>query len=231
MKLQPKKAFQAFTLIELLVVIAIIAILAAMLLPALAAAKRKAQKINCVSNLKQVGLSFRLFESDNSDKYPMSISTANGGALENVKSAQTGSGTAQNVAGVFNAMQTQLQNPKVVWCPSDTIHNFATTFAVSTANTSYFINGDAAESDPQMILDGDDNINSAANQQVGLTSPTQYPGTPANPTAWYWAANYHQSTGNLGLSDGSVQTTTQSTLKTDLGNGCNTVASPWFNFF
>jgi hypothetical protein len=59
--------------ITLLAVVTILAVLGAMLLPALASAKRRAQRISSVSNLKQVGLAARIFAGDNGDRLPLSF--------------------------------------------------------------------------------------------------------------------------------------------------------------
>jgi prepilin-type N-terminal cleavage/methylation domain-containing protein len=194
----------AFTLIELLVVIAIIAILAAMLLPALAAAKRKAQRINCVNNLKEDGLAFRVWEGDNNDRYPMAVSTSQGGAQEYVGQGNSiAPARGLNPGMVFMVMSNEVSTPKVLYCTSDNWHTQAATnwnpadvlgsiawppaAQAAAGKISYFINGDATEADPQAIMMGDENIgnvNTAANAPAsyGFTQTTTG-GTPSKVAA------------------------------------------------
>jgi prepilin-type N-terminal cleavage/methylation domain-containing protein/prepilin-type processing-associated H-X9-DG protein len=93
----------AFTLIELLVVIAIIAILAALLLPALAATKRRAQTIQCLSTLRQWGLAPQIYAAQNDDMTPRD-GTDDSGTYGVDTGATTGPGSPKDPAAWFNTL-------------------------------------------------------------------------------------------------------------------------------
>src|ERR1017187_10463983 len=139
---------QGFTLVGLLIIIAVLAILAAMLLPALASAKRKAQRINCVNNLKQDGLAFRLWEGDNGDKYPMAVSTNKNGTME----------YAADVFRHFQVMSNELNTPKILVCPADDRTAAASIARLKNQNVSYFVSLDATDVRPPMLLTGHRNV-------------------------------------------------------------------------
>jgi prepilin-type N-terminal cleavage/methylation domain-containing protein len=247
------KQKKAFTLIELLVVIAIIAILAAMLLPALAAAKRKAQRINCVSNLKQIGLAFRLWEGDNNDRYPMTLSFSQGGAEEFIYQGNTAPTIKYNPGVVYLVMSNELGTPKILVCPSDT-KNPATNFWCAAGNEfdtnnetqvtnylSYFIGGDAIDTQPQSILGGDRNIGTDAGN-LGNPPTTMFAGygngsgssgnTPNTPFGdWAWTSgDMHLKNGNVILGDGSVQQLSINALVTALVQATNSTANQLLNY-
>jgi prepilin-type processing-associated H-X9-DG protein len=206
------------TLTEVLVVVFIVTILLAVILPALPRRYDWRKYESCVNNLKQIGLAYRIWEGDNNDKYPNTVSVTNGGAME---LAMTG-----NVAAVFLVMSNELGTPKVVLCPRDLEKDYAANFSdgFSAKNVSYFVNLDATNDDnPRLFLSGDGNfaIGGVPVKSGLLELSTNSPIS--------WTAARHKFAGNIGLVDGSVESTSSSSLRQILvqtGAATNRLAIP-----
>ncbi len=183
----------ALTWVEVLVVLAVLALVALVLVPpALARARAKAWRIYCISNLKQIGLSFRIWAGDNTNLYPMQVTGIFGGTKEHEATA--------DVFRYFQVLSNELATPAVLVCPADRSRrrspDFHTNF--SNANISYFLGLDATEDHPDGWLAGDSNLEVAGQPvQPGLLH--LWTNSPAS-----WTAKRHRGSGNLALADGSV---------------------------
>src|SRR5205814_6887637 len=105
---------KGFTLIELLVVIAIIAILAAILFPVFAQARAKARQSMCLSNMKQLGLSFHMYSQDYDELMPVNRSCV-GGVQPGYQACAEGITTT----GWVDMLQPYLKSLAILKCPND----------------------------------------------------------------------------------------------------------------
>jgi competence protein ComGC len=202
----------AFTRTELVVVIVVVCVLLAMFVPGTIRVKAKAERINCVNNLKQIGTATRIWENDHGGILSASALTTNGGWNDFL--ARTNAGAYCWVYYAF--MSNELgQTPSVLTCPADE-RRPATNFEVLKDNShlSYFVVASANDTFPQSILGGDRNLGpgTVPDPEYGF-SPTNGMGNDValqSNSQVSWSLKMHSSgnaagAGNIVLGDGSAQ--------------------------
>src|ERR1700691_2189116 len=105
------KRNHALTLVEVVVVIVMLAAIVFLLVRALSAARKKAQRISCVGQLMEIGLSPKIWEGNHTNLYPMSVSTNYGGTLEYFERGE--------MFRYFQVLSNELSTPKMVVCRAD----------------------------------------------------------------------------------------------------------------
>ena len=207
----------AFTFIELIVICAVLGMVALVILPALAQDAQSAarsNRINCSNNLRQLALAYKVWAVDNNDRFPMAVSTREGGTKEFVAGG--------NAFRHFQVMSNEINAPKILICPSDSrtaARNFGD---LQNKNISYFVGLDGSDTYPAMLLSGDRNIENGVTPVHSVLELR--PEKPAN-----WTDALHVNEGNVGLCDGAVIQATTAKLQalvSKTGDTTNRIALP-----
>jgi len=212
MKLTSRKnRREGFTAVDLIIVLGTVALgvfLVSMFIPA--KANNRSPQFVCINNLKQIGFGFSSWAGDHGEKYPMSVSTVDGGTSDFLGSEQ--------VFRHFLVASNEMNNPRIFACPSDKRRTATTEFAsFSNRNLSYFVSLDASVLDSRMVLSGDRNISTNNRFMSGIL-----PLTTNLPIKW--TRDIHVQCGNIGLTDGSAKRLTNAILMSAIDLNANRAA-------
>ena len=191
----------AFTFLDLLIVLVTVGLVAVLYLAWVSQARARPSRINCISNLRQVGLGFRMWSNDHNDTFPWNVSTNDGGTKEYA-------GTTE-VFRHFAIASNEFSSPRILACPVDQGRARATAFdaSLNNGNVSYFVGLDSDEAKPASILSGDRTITTNGFLTAGFL-------TISTNSRVRWAKGLHTDVGNIAQGDGSAQQMSAVALQT-----------------
>jgi hypothetical protein len=185
---------RALTRLEVVVIVAVIALLTLVTVPPLTMAHGKKTRINCVNNLKNIGLASRIWATDNMAGFPWQADTNRGGTLRFAPDPDS-------LWRHFLAISNELCAPRLLICPSDDERQPARTWAEFNDNRflSYALGFTASEEVPDSVLATDRNV-----LLEGLPLANAIVSFPSNANVTF-DDRLHGRAGNVLLGDTSVQ--------------------------
>lgn len=214
----------AFTRVELLVVVGICVLFVLLVIPSLARDRAKSQRIACISRLVNIGVTYRVWATDNNGNNPAQSTNGWKGIVDTTNASRF-------CWTNYVVMAVPLgESPLILTCPSDirrpaAILKTNQSSGMANTNISYFVGVGSCDTYPQSILAGDRNLapGPQPSNDFGF-SPSSGMGADVtlstNNSTVCWSLKMHSAgnvagAGNILLGDGSAQQCSSSRFRTD----------------